>query len=152
MPRLRSRDRYGYDRILEHAPDICGETRSSEGPQMKPSADEGRFSAYKSYKNNGGSERNRHHNRGWRHNSLVRGDLSGLVTAGKLSRATFRKIRRTYLGLLLQPGCHSLAILGLFHPIIAELGMAIQLHNRREQFKSLEEGEPRVLLHQGKLK
>jgi Cu+-exporting ATPase len=56
---------------------------------------------------------------------LVRGDLSGLVTAVKLSRATFRKIKQNlfwafFYNLVAIP----LAILGLFHPVIAELCMA----------------------------
>jgi len=56
---------------------------------------------------------------------LVRGGLSGLVTAVKLSRATFRKIKQNlfwafFYNLVAIP----LAILGLFHPIIAELCMA----------------------------
>jgi Cu+-exporting ATPase len=56
---------------------------------------------------------------------LVRGDLSGLVSAIKLSRATFRKIRQNlfwafFYNIIAIP----LAFLGLLHPLIAELAMA----------------------------
>ena len=57
--------------------------------------------------------------------TLVRGDLSGVVTAVKLSRATFRKIRQNlfwafFYNLVMIP----LAILGLLHPVMAEIAMA----------------------------
>jgi Cu+-exporting ATPase len=56
---------------------------------------------------------------------LVRGDLSGLVSAIKLSRATFRKIRQNlfwafFYNIIAIP----LAFLGVLHPLIAELAMA----------------------------
>jgi Cu+-exporting ATPase len=56
---------------------------------------------------------------------LVRGDLTGLVTAMRLSEATFRKIKQNLFwafgyNLLAVP----LAILGLLHPLIAEIAMA----------------------------
>jgi Cu+-exporting ATPase len=58
--------------------------------------------------------------------TLVRGDLSSVVTALKLSRATFRKIRQNlfwayFYNMIAIP----LAILGLLHPVIAEAAMAI---------------------------
>ncbi len=57
--------------------------------------------------------------------TLVRGDLSGVVTAVKLSRATFRKIMQNlfwafFYNLVMIP----LAILGLLHPVMAEIAMA----------------------------
>jgi Cu+-exporting ATPase len=56
---------------------------------------------------------------------LVRGDLTGLVTAMRLSEATFGKIKQNLFwafgyNLLAVP----LAILGLLHPLIAEIAMA----------------------------
>ncbi len=57
--------------------------------------------------------------------TLVRGDLWGVVSAVKLSRATFRKIRQNlfwafFYNLVMIP----LAILGLLHPALAEVAMA----------------------------
>lgn len=57
--------------------------------------------------------------------TLVRGDLSAVVSALKLSQATFRKIRQNLFwayiyNLLAIP----LAVLGLLHPVIAEAAMA----------------------------
>jgi Cu+-exporting ATPase len=57
---------------------------------------------------------------------LVRGDLTGLISAIKLSNATFRKIRQNlfwafFYNIIAIP----LALLGLLHPVIAELAMAI---------------------------
>jgi len=57
--------------------------------------------------------------------TLVRGDLSGVVQAVKLSRATFRKIRQNlfwafFYNVVMIP----LAILGLMHPVLAEIAMA----------------------------
>lgn len=57
--------------------------------------------------------------------TLVRGDLSGVVTAVKLSKATFRKIKQNlfwafFYNLIALPA----AILGLAHPVIAEIAMA----------------------------
>ena len=58
--------------------------------------------------------------------TLVRGDLSSVVTAVKLSRATFRKIKQNLFwafsyNILALP----VAMLGLAHPVIAEIAMAI---------------------------
>ena len=58
--------------------------------------------------------------------TLVRGDLSSVVTAIKLSQATFRKIRQNLFwafsyNVLALPA----AMLGLAHPVIAEIAMAI---------------------------
>ncbi|MBU0493607.1 MAG: heavy metal translocating P-type ATPase [Chloroflexi bacterium] len=57
--------------------------------------------------------------------TLVRGDLSGVVQAVKLSRATFSKIRQNlfwafFYNVIMIP----LAILGLMHPVLAEIAMA----------------------------
>ncbi|MFQ5814350.1 MAG: heavy metal translocating P-type ATPase [Anaerolineae bacterium] len=57
--------------------------------------------------------------------TLVRGDLSGVVTAVKLSRATFTKIKQNlfwafFYNMVMIP----LAIAGLMHPVLAEIAMA----------------------------
>ena len=57
--------------------------------------------------------------------TLVRGDLWGLVSAIRLSQATFRKIRQNLFwafayNLVMIP----LAVLGLLHPALAEIAMA----------------------------
>ncbi len=57
--------------------------------------------------------------------TLVRGDLGSVVTAVKLSRATFNKIRQNlfwafFYNVVALPA----AILGLAHPVIAEIAMA----------------------------
>ncbi len=57
--------------------------------------------------------------------TLVRGKLGDVITAIQLSRATFRKIKQNlfwafFYNLLAIP----LAVLGLLHPIIAEIAMA----------------------------
>jgi Cu+-exporting ATPase len=57
--------------------------------------------------------------------TLVRGDLGAVVSAVKLSRATFRKIKQNLLwafgyNLVAIPA----AMLGLLHPLIAEIAMA----------------------------
>jgi len=57
--------------------------------------------------------------------TLVRGDLSSVVTAIRLSRATFRKIKQNLFwafsyNVLALP----VAMLGLAHPVIAEIAMA----------------------------
>ncbi|MBI4557945.1 MAG: copper-translocating P-type ATPase [Candidatus Hydrogenedentes bacterium] len=62
--------------------------------------------------------------------TLIRGDLSTLVTAIRLSQATFRKIQQNLVwafgyNLLAIP----LAVLGLLHPLIAELAMAVSSLN-----------------------
>jgi len=57
---------------------------------------------------------------------LVRGDLSSLVTAVKLSKATFRKIKQNlFWAFFYNTIAIPIAILGLLHPVIAELCMAI---------------------------
>jgi len=56
---------------------------------------------------------------------LVRGDLSSLVTAIKLSRATFRKIKQNlFWAFFYNTIAIPIAIFGLLHPVIAELCMA----------------------------
>jgi len=56
---------------------------------------------------------------------LVRGDLSSLVTAVKLSRATFRKIKQNlFWAFIYNTVAILLAIFGLLHPVIAESCMA----------------------------
>jgi Cu+-exporting ATPase len=62
--------------------------------------------------------------------ALVRDDLSGVVDAVLLSRATFRKIRQNLFwavgyNVLAVP----LAVLGLLHPLIAEAAMALSSVN-----------------------
>lgn len=62
--------------------------------------------------------------------TLVKGDLTTLVTAVKLSQATFSKIRQNLFwafgyNILAVP----LAILGLLHPLIAEAAMALSSIN-----------------------
>ncbi len=57
--------------------------------------------------------------------TLVRGDLTSLVTSINVSRLTFRKIRENlfwafFYNLLAVP----IAVLGLLHPVIAEIAMA----------------------------
>ncbi len=58
--------------------------------------------------------------------TLVRGDLSGVITAVKLSRATFTKIKQNlfwafFYNVVMIP----LAVVGLMHPVLAEIAMAI---------------------------
>jgi Cu+-exporting ATPase len=56
---------------------------------------------------------------------LVRGDLSSLVMAVKLSRATFNKIKQNlFWAFIYNTVAIPLAIFGLLHPVIAELCMA----------------------------
>jgi len=57
--------------------------------------------------------------------TLVRGELSGVVEAVKLSRATFRKIRQNlfwafFYNVIMIP----LAVIGWMHPVLAEIAMA----------------------------
>lgn len=57
--------------------------------------------------------------------TIVRGELSALIRAVRLARATFRSIRQNlfwafFYNLIAVP----LAVLGLLHPVIAELAMA----------------------------
>jgi len=57
---------------------------------------------------------------------LVRGDLSGVVKAIKLSRATFRKIKTNlFWAFIYNIVMIPFAMLGLAHPVIAEIAMAI---------------------------
>lgn len=57
--------------------------------------------------------------------TLVRGDLSSVVTAVKLSRATFRKIKQNlFWAFIYNMIAIPLAVLGLLHPVIAEIAMA----------------------------
>ena len=57
--------------------------------------------------------------------TLVRGDLSSVVTAVKLSRETFRKIRQNlFWAFAYNVVAIPLAFLGLLHPLIAEAAMA----------------------------
>ena len=57
---------------------------------------------------------------------LVKGDLTAVVKAVNLSRATFRKIRQNlfwafFYNIVMIP----LAILGMMHPVLAEIAMAV---------------------------
>ncbi len=62
--------------------------------------------------------------------TLVSGDLSSVVTAIKLSRATFRKIRQNlFWAYFYNTVAIPVAILGLLHPVIAEAAMAISSVN-----------------------
>jgi Cu+-exporting ATPase len=57
--------------------------------------------------------------------TLVRGDLSGVVRAVNLSRATFRKIvQNLFWAFFYNVVMIPLAILGLMHPVLAEIAMA----------------------------
>ncbi len=58
--------------------------------------------------------------------TLVRGDLASVITAVKLSRATFRKIRQNlFWAFIYNIIAIPLAVLGLLHPVIAEIAMAV---------------------------
>ena len=58
--------------------------------------------------------------------TLVRGNLSAAVSAIKLSRATFRKIRQNlFWAFFYNVVAIPLAVTGLMHPIIAEIAMAV---------------------------
>ncbi|MEO0050421.1 MAG: heavy metal translocating P-type ATPase [candidate division WOR-3 bacterium] len=62
--------------------------------------------------------------------TLVRGELTGVVSAVKLSRATFRKIKQNlFWALFYNVLAIPLAMLGLLHPIIAEMAMALSSIN-----------------------
>src|SRR6056297_444154 len=57
--------------------------------------------------------------------TLVRGDLSSVVTAVKLSRATFKKIKQNlFWAFIYNTIAIPIAVLGLLHPVIAEIAMA----------------------------
>ena len=62
--------------------------------------------------------------------TLVRSDLGGVITAVKLSRATFRKIRQNlFWAYFYNTIAIPAAILGLLHPVIAEAAMAMSSIN-----------------------
>jgi len=57
--------------------------------------------------------------------TLVRGELSGVVSAVKLSQATFRKIRQNlFWALFYNVIMIPLAVIGWMHPVLAEIAMA----------------------------
>ncbi len=58
--------------------------------------------------------------------TVVRGNLSAVISAVKLSKATFRKIKQNlFWAFFYNTVAIPLAILGLLHPVIAEAAMAI---------------------------
>lgn len=58
--------------------------------------------------------------------TIVRGNLGAVVSAIKLSRATFRKIRQNlFWAFIYNLVAIPLAVLGLLHPVIAEVAMAM---------------------------
>jgi Cu+-exporting ATPase len=62
--------------------------------------------------------------------TLLRRDLEGVITAVKLSRATFRKIRQNlFWAYFYNTVAIPAAILGLLHPVIAEAAMAMSSIN-----------------------
>jgi Cu+-exporting ATPase len=62
--------------------------------------------------------------------TLLRRDLEGVITAVKLSRATFRKIRQNlFWAYFYNTVAVPAAILGLLHPVIAEAAMAMSSIN-----------------------
>jgi len=62
--------------------------------------------------------------------TLVRGDLSGVVSAVKLSKATFRKIKQNlFWAYFYNTIAIPAAILGFLHPVIAEIAMAMSSIN-----------------------
>jgi Cu+-exporting ATPase len=57
--------------------------------------------------------------------TLVRGDISGVVSAIKLSRATFRKIKQNlFWAFFYNVAMVPLAVIGWMHPVLAEVAMA----------------------------
>jgi len=57
--------------------------------------------------------------------TLVRGDLSSVVTAVKLSRETFKKIKQNlFWAFAYNTVAIPVAVMGLLHPVIAEIAMA----------------------------
>jgi len=57
--------------------------------------------------------------------TLVRGDLSGVVSAVRLSRATFNKVMQgLFWAFFYNVAMIPLAILGMMHPVLAEIAMA----------------------------
>ncbi len=62
--------------------------------------------------------------------TLVRGDLSGVVSAVRLSHATFNKIRQNlFWAFFYNTVAIPIAMLGLLHPIVAEVAMALSSIN-----------------------
>lgn len=62
--------------------------------------------------------------------TLVRGDLSGVVTAIKLSRAIFTKVRQNlFWAFFYNAVAIPVAMFGLLHPIVAETAMALSSIN-----------------------
>jgi len=62
--------------------------------------------------------------------TLVRGSLEGVVTAIRLSRATFVKIRQNlFWALFYNVVAVPLAMLGFLHPVMAEAAMALSSIN-----------------------
>jgi Cu+-exporting ATPase len=62
--------------------------------------------------------------------TLVRGNLSGVVSAIRLSRATFVKIRQNlFWAFFYNVVAIPVAMLGLLHPIMAEVAMALSSIN-----------------------
>ncbi len=58
--------------------------------------------------------------------TIVRGELSSIVEAVRLSRATFRKIKQNlFWALFYNVVAIPLAVLGLLHPVVAESAMAL---------------------------
>ena len=57
--------------------------------------------------------------------TLVRGDLAGVISAVKLSRATFNKVvQGLFWAFFYNVVMIPLAVLGLMHPVLAEIAMA----------------------------
>ncbi len=62
--------------------------------------------------------------------TLVRGDLASVVTAVKISRATFAKIRQNlFWAFFYNVVAIPVAVLGLLHPVVAEIAMAVSSVN-----------------------
>ena len=57
--------------------------------------------------------------------TLVRGEISGVVEAINLSRATFRKIKQNlFWAFFYNVAMIPLAVIGWMHPVLAEIAMA----------------------------
>jgi len=77
---------------------------------------------------------------------MVRGDLSSLVTAIKLSKATFKKIKQNlFWAFFYNSIAIPVAILGLLHPVVAELCMAVSSVVTNANFLRREEIRPSYL-------
>ncbi len=62
--------------------------------------------------------------------TLIRGELTGVITAIRLARATFKKIKQNlFWALIYNTLAIPLAMLGLLHPLIAEVAMALSSIN-----------------------